>query len=118
MLNPSSSLFALITAALASPATLAYDFPDQELLAELFAGRWVPLPYVYNALKTMAGEGVHARIWRIEEVRVVHFILSPKPWEDEGARDGEGMGLERLWWEVEAERGEWERARGIAVVGE
>ncbi|OJK02248.1 hypothetical protein ASPACDRAFT_76644, partial [Aspergillus aculeatus ATCC 16872] len=43
-----------------------YALADQELLSNVFRGRWRALPYVYNALKPMRGEGegTHAGIWR------------------------------------------------------
>ncbi|KAL2192055.1 glycosyltransferase family 8 protein [Thermothelomyces heterothallicus CBS 203.75] len=56
-------------------------FADQSLLGLLFAGRWVALPYVYNALWPMRRRRVHGAIWRDAEVRNVHYILTPKPWE-------------------------------------
>lgn len=48
----------------------------------MFAGRWVGLPYIYNALKTLRWEGVHDAIWRDDKVKNVHYILSPKPWDE------------------------------------
>ncbi|KAH6641743.1 nucleotide-diphospho-sugar transferase [Chaetomium tenue] len=133
-------------------------FADQSLLSTLFQGRWVPLPYVYNALAPMrrrvehgghGGGGEHRRsgdgdkdgdgdgdgkgvapLWRDGEVKAVHYILVPKPWE-EGEEDeeekkeggavssaGEGGGDEdeaetRRWWrEVDGERRRWEEERG------
>lgn len=55
-------------------------FADQSLLGLLFAGRWAPLPYVYNALRPMRLRRVHGAIWRDDEVRNVHYITMPKPW--------------------------------------
>lgn len=58
-----------------------YDFADQSLLGDLFYGRWVALPYIYNALKTLRRRGVHETLWSDKNVKNVHFILSPKPWD-------------------------------------
>jgi len=73
------------------------------LLADCFPGRWVSLPYVYNALKTMRWKGVHDVIWRDAEVKNVHYLLSPKPW-DETEEDiksrGEREEIHAWWWEV------------------
>ncbi|KAL2196100.1 glycosyltransferase family 8 protein [Corynascus similis CBS 632.67] len=66
------------------PSQLSLPFADQSLLGELFAGRWATLPYVYNALRPMRARGVHGgsgALWRDTEVRNVHYILTPKPWE-------------------------------------
>ncbi|KAL2758011.1 glycosyltransferase family 8 protein [Sodiomyces alcalophilus JCM 7366] len=90
------------------------------LLSDLFRGRWVPLPYVYNALKTLRWPGVHDAIWRDDHVRVVHYILAPKPW-DEQDPDGRWKGpanpddevTHRWWAEYDAERRAAERERGI-----
>ncbi|KAK0635882.1 hypothetical protein B0T17DRAFT_517554, partial [Bombardia bombarda] len=99
------------------------EFADQSLLSELFRGRWVALPYVYNALKTMRWDGVHADIWRDGEVRCVHYILTPKPWEGEvgGGKTKEGLGGDDVttgwWWEADGERRRSERERGFAIDG-
>ncbi|WFD35406.1 hypothetical protein MCUN1_002260 [Malassezia cuniculi] len=50
-----------------------YKFPDQDLLADVYAGRWLPLPWYYNALKTL--RRCHAGMWDDSKVRVVHYIL-------------------------------------------
>ncbi|WWD17979.1 hypothetical protein CI109_102425 [Kwoniella shandongensis] len=60
-----------------SPQVPDYKFPDQDLLAEVFKGKWKPLPWWCNALKTL--RAVHKDIWRDEEVRLIHYILD-KPW--------------------------------------
>ncbi|KAJ0335187.1 hypothetical protein COL922a_009599 [Colletotrichum nupharicola] len=96
-------------------APAEWVFPDQDLLAELFRGRWVGLPYVYNALKTLRWRGVHDVIWRDEEVKNVHYILSPKPWdccEDDGAEGHDES--HRWWWAADGERRAREKADGIA----
>lgn len=76
------------------------------------------LPYIYNALKTLRWEGVHREIWRDEEVKNIHYILSPKPWNesleermrpDDGTRDP----LHRWWWAVNEERSRREKEMGI-----
>ncbi|KJX96914.1 glycosyl transferase family protein [Zymoseptoria brevis] len=111
---PSQSLYDLILSKLESP-DINYDFADQSLLGDLFRGRWVALPYVYNALKTLRWKGVHDAIWRDGRVKNVHYILSPKPWdESEGDKGKEGRdGSHAWWWEVNDRRLEEERKRGI-----
>lgn len=61
-----------------SPLVSTFKFPDQDFLAELFRGRWHPLPWVYNALKSL--RFIHPEIWRDEDVRCVHYIMAEKPW--------------------------------------
>lgn len=51
----------------------SYHFPDQELLADVYTDRYIPLPWIYNALKTL--RRCHAPLWADEEVRNVHYIL-------------------------------------------
>ncbi|KAI5299234.1 bud emergence protein 1 [Ascosphaera pollenicola] len=62
VVNPSRSTYSQILSRLQSAHTSSYDFADQSLLADCFPGRWVSLPYVYNAMKTMRWKGVHDAI--------------------------------------------------------
>lgn len=75
--------------------TASYEFADQALLGDVFHDRWVPLPYVYNALKTIRWFGVHSEIWRDDRVKNIHYILSPKPW-NEKAEDA--VEETHQWW--------------------
>ncbi|UKZ48564.1 hypothetical protein TrVGV298_002789 [Trichoderma virens] len=98
VVNPSAALYAQILAHMEADA-VNMDFADQSLLSDLYRGRWVPLPYTYNALKTLRWDGVHAQIWRDDQVKNIHYILSPKPW-DEINDKGEWTGTEEShkWW--------------------
>ncbi|KAF4964880.1 hypothetical protein FSARC_7225 [Fusarium sarcochroum] len=98
VINPSKGIFTNIVEQM-EVAGSTYQFPDQDLLADLFKDRWVVLPYVYNALKTMREPNVHGPIWRDNRVKNVHYILSPKPWEELGA-DGTWNGTQEThkWW--------------------
>ena len=77
-----------------------YRFPDQDLLADVYHGRFSPLPWFYNALKKLPK--CHAQLWRDEEVRNVHYILD-KPW-DVGwpgpAHKDEDAHLHGWWWDA------------------
>lgn len=99
VVNPSQSLFDQILSKMEEPICTEYKFPDQDLLADLFKRRWVALPYIYNALKTMRDPSVHGKIWRDDRVKNVHYILSPKPW-DELEGDGSWTGGQEThkWW--------------------
>ncbi|KAL7808153.1 glycosyltransferase family 8 protein [Trichoderma gracile] len=114
VVNPSEALYAQIVAHMEADAA-NMDFADQSLLSDLYRGRWVPLPYTYNALKTMRWKGVHDRIWRDERVKNVHYILSPKPWDEIGEK-GEWTGSDeshRWWYDANRARKAAEMAAGI-----
>ncbi|KAH7222606.1 glycosyltransferase family 8 protein [Fusarium redolens] len=98
VINPSKAIFDQIIAKM-DEAGLDYQFPDQDLLADLFKGRWVALPYIYNALKTMREPSVHGAIWCDDKVKNVHYILSPKPWDELGP-DGTWKEVKPIhkWW--------------------
>ncbi|RMJ21410.1 Glycosyl transferase family protein [Aspergillus sp. HF37] len=121
VVNPCRAIYDRIIAQLATAAISAYDFADQSLLSDVFRGRWVPLPYTYNALKTMRWNGVHDMIWRDKSVKNLHYILSPKPWDEVRDEDGieeGGKGQEdpshAWWWAFTEERVDEERRRGVA----
>lgn len=110
-MNPSNETYQLIVDQMAKEDIMDYDFADQSLLGDVFHGRWVALPYTYNALKTMRERGVHHQIWRDERVRNIHYILSPKPWDERPGEESQES--HRWWWRVNLERLEMEKRRGI-----
>ncbi|TDL28386.1 nucleotide-diphospho-sugar transferase [Rickenella mellea] len=77
-----------------------FRFPDQDLLSHVFKGKWRPLLYHYNALKTL--RVVHSNLWQDDEVKCLHYILD-KPWS---ARPGTGQAvgdyeaLNQWWWDA------------------
>ncbi|KAI5793076.1 nucleotide-diphospho-sugar transferase [Geopyxis carbonaria] len=110
IVQPSAENYAKICAALADPSkTGSYDFADQSLLSDVFEGRWLPLSYKYNALKTM--RECHAEIWDDDVVKNVHYILMPKPWEQRDNPQWEVT--HKWWWEVDDERRAKEKEMGI-----
>ncbi|KAJ5726423.1 uncharacterized protein N7483_007780 [Penicillium malachiteum] len=121
VVNPSKGIYDKIVARLADTITSSYDFADQSLLGDVFSGRWVALPYIYNALKTLRWEGVHDSIWRDGEVKNVHYILSPKPWNEWELHSTDWSELVKntkdkshVWWfSVNEERKKKERLQGI-----
>lgn len=114
VVRPAKETWARIEAALEEPARLAtYDFPDQDLLSDVFRGRWVALPYVFNALKTLRSPDVHGAIWRDEEVRIVHYIFAIKPWQDPASCGSAIDETHRWWWEADNHRKAYERALGL-----
>ncbi|WVQ96916.1 hypothetical protein IAU59_004024 [Kwoniella sp. CBS 9459] len=84
VLHPSLERYEAITRFLTSsdPAIqeriASWMFPDQDLLQEFWRGRWVNLPWIYNAIKTMRYE--HGDFFRDDEVRNLHYIVD-KPWK-------------------------------------
>jgi lipopolysaccharide biosynthesis glycosyltransferase len=97
VLTPSAELFNAIKQYLAtSPLVPTFSFPDQDLLANFFERRWKPLPWCYNALKTL--REIHKQLWRDEEVRCLHYILTDKPWHVR-VRGDEYEEINGWWWE-------------------
>lgn len=122
VVNPSQEIYDTIIARLSTPSsTENYEFADQSLLADVFPGRWVTLPYIYNALKTLRWKGVHDAIWRDENIKNIHYILSPKPWDEtEEVKQGIGEAAKHRdptnawWWKVTDERRKEEKSQGVA----
>jgi hypothetical protein len=65
VLRPDVGVYQAIVGFLGSDRATPQNLPfaDQSLLGELFRGRWVALPWVYNGLKTMRWKSVHGRLW-------------------------------------------------------
>ncbi|EPQ60695.1 nucleotide-diphospho-sugar transferase [Gloeophyllum trabeum ATCC 11539] len=102
VLSPSEEVMRDITNFLhTSPLVATFSFPDQDLLSEFFKGRWKPLPWCYNALKTL--RIIHKPLWRDEEIRCLHYILHDKPWHRrigaEGA-DEQYEDMHKWWWDM------------------
>jgi alpha-N-acetylglucosamine transferase len=111
VVNPSKDVYDLILAQLNTKSVANYDFADQSLLSDVFFGRWVALPYIYNALKTMRWPDMHHnQIWRDDQVKNVHYILAPKPWDTSDASTEDTI----KWWKtINAQRKEDEKAKGV-----
>ena len=117
MLTPSEETYAALLEFLdTSPLVEGFLFPDQDLLATFFHGRWKPLSYIYNALKTL--RIIHKDLWRDEDVKCVHYILSDKPWKHKpkngGERD-EHYEVNQWWWDEYNALGEGLLSSGIQV---
>ncbi|KAL5594622.1 hypothetical protein BROUX41_001541 [Berkeleyomyces rouxiae] len=115
VLEPSAARWAQIEQHMQTHAA-DMPFADQSVLSDVFEDCWVPLPYVYNALKTMRWEGVHDAIWRDERVKNMHYLLSPKPWDDEVDENGKCLNRDptHQWWvDTDHLRRAWERKNGI-----
>ena len=112
---PNNGTYERILNAMQDDKTSSYDFSDQSLLGDVFHGRWVPLPYIYNALKTLRWKGVHDAFWSDDHVKCVHYILSPKPWDEteEDRSQSDRDGSHQWWWDAHLRRLEDEKSRCI-----
>lgn len=83
-------------------------FFDQDLLTIVYRDKWIPMPYTYNALKTL--RSCHSDIWKDEDVKILHYILD-KPWKSRTFDKNDLVqGLHGLWWDAFAEvEKEWLR---------
>jgi len=102
ILRPSQGEYgALIDAMNTHPDVPNMLFFDQDLLAIVYRDKWTPLPYTYNALKTL--RSCHSDLWRDEDVKILHYILN-KPWKSRShADDDPTEALHGLWWDEFAE---------------
>jgi lipopolysaccharide biosynthesis glycosyltransferase len=116
VLNPNKATYDFMMSHLTDPqAVTKYWIADQSLLSEEFQGRWVPLPYIYNALKTLKWKGVHDDVWQDDKVKNVHYILATKPWDEKEGEESEET--HKWWWKVNRERLDAEKAAGIKADG-
>ena len=102
VLTPDEKVFEDFLHRLAEVEDLSrYPFAEQDFLNEYYLHRWQPLPYVYNALKTLAFQ--HPTLWALEDVKNIHFIID-KPWERVLQPGDRYFELHRLWWDVASDR--------------
>ncbi|KAF8922425.1 nucleotide-diphospho-sugar transferase [Mucidula mucida] len=101
VLDPSMEVAeAIITRLSTSDQVENFTFADQDLLIEHFKGMWTPLPWYYNALRTL--KVVHPALWSNNELRCVHYILADKPWMARVPAAGTGGPFDdvnRWWWD-------------------
>lgn len=102
VLRPDANVFAALQARLLSlDANTRLLFAEQDLLNIHFRGNWVMLPYIYNALKTLAN--CHAPMWHLDEVKNIHYILD-KPWQvDPTALNDPDLpyrDVVAMWWDT------------------
>lgn len=82
----------------------SFHFPDQDFITYYFRNNRIhPLPWKYNAVKTMAYR--HQNVFRLEEAVILHYIVD-KPWARRVGADGvagfKGQDGEthKLWWQL------------------
>jgi hypothetical protein len=99
VLNPSKHLAHEVYHYLStSDKVPTFSFPDQDLLAAFFKGKWRPIHWYYNALKTL--RNLHPQEWSDDEVRCVHYIFPDKPWQKRvmSVESEELYGTLHGWW--------------------
>ncbi|KAG6832451.1 hypothetical protein H0H92_001497 [Tricholoma furcatifolium] len=98
--NPSKKLSeGLVNFLHTSEKIAEFSFPDQDLLTAYFDGKWTPINWYYNALRTL--RYIHTNLWSDTEVRCLHYILPDKPWQSRVTpRESEAQlgEMNRWWW--------------------
>lgn len=92
---------------------LDYDFADQSLLSDVFHDQWIGLHYGYNYLKTM--RLIHSDL-KFEDVKNIHYILTPKPWNVDRSFDDDTDTF-KVWWDINDARLDYEKGNGVAFDG-
>jgi alpha-N-acetylglucosamine transferase len=101
VLSPDEAVFADMVATLATIDDLSrFPFAEQDFLNEYYRGCWQPLPYVYNALKTLKFQ--HPLTWDLAAVKNIHYIID-KPWDQAPDPSDRYYELNQLWWDVAAD---------------
>ncbi len=98
VLTPDAAVHAEMMRRLADLDDLTrFPFAEQDFLNEFYRGRWEPLPYVYNALKTLPFQ--HPSMWHEADVKNIHFIID-KPWQRMLGPDDRYHDLHQRWWDA------------------
>ena len=98
VLSPDEAVLADMVGRLAAVNDLSrYPFAEQDFLNEYYRDRWQPLPYIYNALKTLPHQ--HPSVWDAAEVKNIHYIID-KPWAKPLDPTDRYVDVNRLWWET------------------
>jgi len=101
VLTPDQTVYAALLQRMAEVDDLErYPFAEQDLLNEHYHQRWQPLPYVYNALKTLAFQ--HPSLWDASDVKNIHYIID-KPWQKALDPEDRYYPVNKLWWDVAAD---------------
>ena len=101
VLSPSESLAEdLVNHLKSSPRVVEWKFPDQDLLSEYFKGKWKPISWYYNALRSLSNS--HSQMWCNSEIRCLHYIFADKPWQSRITAPGTEKGfdiMDKWWWD-------------------
>ncbi len=103
VLTPDHAVYDDLVRTLAAVDDLSrFPFAEQDFLNEYYAGRWQPLPYVYNALKTLQFQ--HPTLRNGADVKNIHYIID-KPWQQPLDPDDRYAAVNTLWWDVATRAG-------------
>lgn len=98
LLTPDKAVFAEMLAQLSALDDLSdYLFAEQDFLNQFYRGRWQPLPWIYNALKTLPHQ--HPAVWDLSRVKNIHYILD-KPWQKSPDKTDPYDALDQLWRDI------------------
>lgn len=98
VLKPDEAVYQDMLEQLAALEDLSrYLFAEQDFLNDYYHQRWQPLPYIYNALKTLPHQ--HPAMWDLSEVKNIHYIID-KPWDKPLDKNDRYFTLNKLWWDV------------------
>lgn len=113
ILTPSKRLYHdMLEFLYTSPLIETFQFPDQDFLAEFFKGKWYPIGWQWNAIKT--ARNWHPNIWSDDEVRNCHYIVD-KPWNTKREKEGEDEVTHGWWWR---EYEDWQQGKDEEVIKE
>lgn len=97
VLTPDRDVYDAMMAKLAAKEDIAeWVFAEQDFLNEVFQGRWLPLHYGYNALKTLPKQ--HPQMWDLSRVKNIHYIID-KPWDKYPEPGDKYYDLHKMWWQ-------------------
>ena len=98
VLTPDESVYLHMVSELRKMTDLSrYPFAEQDFLNDYYRNRWQPLPYIYNALKTLRFQ--HPSLWNVSDVKNIHYIID-KPWEKALDSDDSYYEVNKLWWDT------------------
>eukprot|EP00887_Chlorella_sp_A99_P002666 scaffold6.g2666.t1 len=95
VMSPSHAEFDGMMQALAERRISVHYFAEQDFLNGYFAGRWMPLPYVYNAQKRIKYH--HPDLWVFSDICVIHYV-DEKPWSHRHSEENLAYKEECDWW--------------------
>merc|ERR1712232_276348 len=85
-----------------------YPFAEQDFLNKHFAGRVMPLPSAFNALKFAFVNNKHSKDINMDTCIALHFVMA-KPWDKAAACEEEFTHLHQLW------QGAWAKHEQMSV---
>eukprot|EP00971_Amphidinium_carterae_P102772 2034359-Amphidinium_carterae.1 len=83
--------------------TQSCPFAEQDFLNWYYAGRVVPLPPAFNAIKYALKNPQHRDVITVESSKILHFVMA-KPWQAAARHEEQDFGdLFAMWRKYRAE---------------